>query len=171
MKFTARVWKFPDNINTDLMLPNYAHYLSPEEQTKVVFKANRPGWAELVQPGDIILGGRNFGTGSSRPAARSLRNLKLACLVAESINGLFLRNCVNFGFPALVCHGVDASFEEGDIAEVSFDDYTVRNQRTGTLLKADPLHESFKRVMEAGGLLPLLEAEGYLAPKAPSQHL
>lgn len=165
MKFIARVWKFPDNINTDLILPNYAHYLKLEEQVRVVFSANRPGWVDLVQPGDILVGGRNFGMGSSRPAARSLRNLKLGCLIAESINGLFFRNSVNFGFPALVCRGVDAAFEEGDIAEVSFDDYTVRNQRTGTVLKAEPLPDSLKRVMQAGGLLPLLEVEGYLAPK------
>jgi 3-isopropylmalate/(R)-2-methylmalate dehydratase small subunit len=169
MKFTARVWKFPDNINTDLILPNRAFYLTPEEQAKFVFSANRPGWSDLVEPGDILIGGRNFGMGSSRPAARSLRNLKLACLVAESINGLFLRNTVNFGFPALECRGVAAAFEEGDIAEVSFDDYTVRNRRTGNVLKAEPLPESLKRLMAAGGLFPLLEAEGYVAPKAASK--
>ena len=76
MKFTARVWKFPDNINTDLILPNRAFYLTPEEQVKFVFSANRPGWVDLVQPGDILIGGKNFGMGSSRPAARSLRNLE-----------------------------------------------------------------------------------------------
>jgi 3-isopropylmalate/(R)-2-methylmalate dehydratase small subunit len=61
MKFTARVWKFPDNINTDLILPNRAFYLTPEEQVKFVFSANRPGWVDRVQPGDILIGGRNFG--------------------------------------------------------------------------------------------------------------
>ena len=165
MKFSARVWKFPDNINTDLILPNPAFYLTPEEQAKFVFRANRPGWAALVQPGDILISGRNFGMGSSRPAARSLRNLKLGCLVAESINGLFQRNSVNFGFPALECRGVAAAFEEGDIAEVSFDDYTVSNQRTGTMLKAEPLPEVLVRLIRAGGLMPLLESEGYLIPK------
>lgn len=165
MKFTARTWKFPDNINTDLILPSRAHYATPEEQALEVFQANRPGWAQTVLPGDILIGGRNFGVGSSRPASRSLRFLKLGCLVAESLNGLFLRNCVNFGFPALVCPGVHAAFEEGDVAEVSFDDYSVRNQRTGATLTADPLPESLKRVMAAGGLFPLLEGEGYLAPK------
>ena len=92
MKYTARVWKFGDNINTDLILPILAFYLTPQEQTRFVFKANRPGWVDLVQPGDIIVGGDNFGMGSSRPAARSLRNLGMGCLVANSINGLFFRN-------------------------------------------------------------------------------
>src|SRR5258705_10293274 len=163
MKFSARVWKFPDNINTDLILPNRAFYLTPEEQVKFVFSANRPGWVDRVQPGDILIGGRNFGMGSSRPAASSLRMLKLGCLVAESMNGLFFRNSVNFGFPALECRGIEAAFEEGDIAEVSFDDYTVRTQRSGAALTAEPLPETLKRLMQAGGLVLFLEAEGHLA--------
>jgi len=92
MKFRARVWKFGDNINTDLILPIQAFYLTPQEQTRFVFHANRPGWVDQVQPGDIIVGGKNFGMGSSRPAARSLKNLGLGCLIAHSINGLFFRN-------------------------------------------------------------------------------
>ena len=167
MKFAARSWMFPDNINTDLILPNRAFYLTAEEQAKYVFSANRPGWVDQVQPGDILIGGKNFGMGSSRPAARSLRLLKLGCLVAESINGLFFRNSVNFGFPALECPGVAAAFEEGDVAEVSFEDYTVRNTRTGAVLKASPLPESLKKLMQGGGLYQLLEGEGYLAPRAP----
>jgi hypothetical protein len=92
------------------------------------------------------------------------RTLKLGCLVAEPINGLFLCHSVNFGFPALECRGIEAAFEEGDVADVSFAEYTVRNQRTGAALKAEPLSEAMKRLMEAGGLFPLLESEGYLAP-------
>jgi len=167
MRFAGRSWKFPDNINTDLILPNRAFYLTAEEQARFVFSANRPGWVDEVKPGDILIGGKNFGMGSSRPAARSLRNLRLACLVAESINGLFLRNSVNFGFPALECPGVSAAFEEGDVAEVSFEDYTVRNARTGAVLNAAPLPESLKKLMQGGGLYQLLEAEGYLAPRPP----
>ena len=169
MKFTAKVWKFPDNINTDLILPNVAFYLAHQEQLKYIFRANRPGWVDLVQPGDILIGGKNFGMGSSRPAARSLRNLKLGCLVAESINGLFFRNSVNFGFPAIECPGIEAAFSEGDVAEVSFEDYTVRNQRTGATLNAAPLPEALRKLMQAGGLFQLLETEGYVAPKAAAK--
>src|SRR5688572_2826934 len=136
MKFKARVWKFGDNINTDLILPNVAFYLTQQEQLKYVFHANRPGWVDLVQPGDILIGGKNFGMGSSRPAARNLKNLGLACLVAEGINGLFYRNCVNFAFPATECSGVSAMLDEGDIAEVDFDSGTVTNTTTGQSLPA-----------------------------------
>lgn len=168
MQYRARVWKFPDNINTDLILPNRAFYLTPEEQVKFVFSANRPGWVDGVAKGDILVAGRNFGMGSSRPAARSLRNLGIACLLAESINGLFFRNCVNFGFPALECPGIEAAFEEGQVAEVAFDDARVRNATTGATLEARPVPEALRRLMQAGGLFPLLEAEGYVAPRAAS---
>jgi 3-isopropylmalate/(R)-2-methylmalate dehydratase small subunit len=166
MKFSARTWKCTDNINTDLILPNRAFYLTPQEQVKFVFSANRPGWSDLVQKGDILIGGRNFGMGSSRPAARSLRNLGLACLVAESINGLFFRNCVNFAFPAMECPGVAAAFEEGDIAEVSFDDASVLNTRTGVRLSGRAIPAELQAVVAAGGLFPLLEREGYIASRA-----
>jgi 3-isopropylmalate/(R)-2-methylmalate dehydratase small subunit len=167
MKFTARVWKFGDNINTDLILPIQAFYLTPAEQARFVFHANRPGWVDQVQPGDILVGGRNFGMGSSRPAARSLKNLKLGCLVAESINGLFFRNCVNFAFPAMECRGVFDAFAEEDIAEVDFDACSVRNNTAGRALPAIGLPPKLLALLKAGGIYPLLEQEGLIAPRSP----
>ena len=140
---------------------------APEaEQARAVFSANRPGWIDQIAPGDIIIGGRNFGTGSSRPAARSLRNIGLGCLVAESINGLFFRNAVSFGFLALECPGVHAAFEEGQTAEVSLADWSVRNRDTGAVLHATPIPERLLSLMTSGGIYPLLEAEGLIAPKS-----
>jgi 3-isopropylmalate/(R)-2-methylmalate dehydratase small subunit len=166
MKFKARVWKFGDNINTDLILPVQAFYLPAEEQPKYVFQANRPGWVKEVKPGDIIVGGKNFGMGSSRPAARSLKNLGLACLVAPSINGLFFRNCVNFAFPAMECPGVDAAFQEGETAEVDFDASVVRNITCGVTLQGRPIPPQLMELVKAGGIYPLLEKEGLIAPRA-----
>ncbi len=165
MRFQARVWKVGDNINTDLILPNRAFYLTVEEQPAYVFSANRPGWSSQVQKGDILIGGRNFGMGSSRPAARSLKNLGLSCLIAPSINGLFFRNAVNFAFPALECPGVDEAFEEGDVAEVEFEAGRVRNVTRGTELQARPLPPQLLALVTAGGIYPLLEKEGLIAPK------
>ncbi len=164
MKFTARVWKFPDNINTDLILPSASFYLTPEEQVRFVFQANRPGWVDQVQKGDILIGGKNFGMGSSRPAARSLRNLGLGCLVAESINGLFFRKAVNFAFPAMACPGVDRAFAEGDVAEIDFDSGAVKNLNRGTTLQAATLPKKLLDLLDAGGVYPLLEREGIITP-------
>src|SRR4051812_31142009 len=152
------MWKFGDNINTDLILPNVAFYLTPQEQIKYVFRANRPGWVDLVQSGDILIGGKNFGIGSSRPAARNLKNLGLACLVAESINGLFYRNCVNFAFPATECAGVHTLFDEGDVAEVDFENGVVTNTTRGKSLPARKIPPPLLRIVEAGGIFQLLES-------------
>jgi 3-isopropylmalate/(R)-2-methylmalate dehydratase small subunit len=165
---TGRVWKFGDDINTDLMLPGPLLMASEEEQRRAVFSANRPGWVDAVRPGDIIIGGRNFGTGSSRPAARSLRNLGLGALVAESINGLFFRNAVSFGFLALECSGIGAAFDEGQTAEIAIDAWTVRNRDTGAVLPLSPIPEQLLSLMTSGGIYPLLEKQGLIAPKAAS---
>jgi 3-isopropylmalate/(R)-2-methylmalate dehydratase small subunit len=165
---TGRVWKFGDNINTDLMLPGDVHHATEAEQAAAVFRANRPDWIKEMQRGDIIIGGRNYGTGSSRPAARSLRNIGISCLIAESINSLFFRNCVNFGLVALECPGISSAFEELQIAEVSLADFTIKNRATGVVLKAQPVPAHLLEMMQNGGLYPLLEKQGYIAPKAKS---
>jgi 3-isopropylmalate/(R)-2-methylmalate dehydratase small subunit len=159
----GRVWKFGDNINTDLMLPGSLAYASEEIQKKAVFSANRPGWVDLVQAGDILLCGQNFGIGSSRPAARSLRNLGLGCVMADSINGLFFRNAVNYGFLAVECPGVSALFEEGQTAEVSLDDWVIRNRDTGSQLQATPVPEVLLSIVFRGGVFPLLEEQGFVS--------
>ena len=164
MKFKARTWKFGDNINTDLILPNVAFYLTPQEQLKYIFRANRPGWVDLVRSGDILIGGKNFGMGSSRPAARNLKNLGLACLVAEGINGLFYRNCVNFAFPAMECPGIGALLEEGDTAEVDFESGMVTNMRTGEARTGKTIPPPLLKIVAAGGIFSLLEKEGAIAP-------
>lgn len=166
MKFSAKVWKVGDNINTDLILPITAYYMTPQEQARMVFHANRPGWVDQVQTGDILIGGRNFGMGSSRPAARSLKNAGLSCLVAHSINGLFYRNCINFAFPAIECPGIDEAFEEGEMAEVDFEAAVVRNATRGTTLTGRKTPPRLLELLKAGGIYPLLENEGLIAPKA-----
>lgn len=162
----GKVWKFGDNINTDLMLPGNVHSGTEAEQMRAVFAANRPGWVDEMRPGDFIVGGHNYGMGSSRPAARSLRNIGVACLLADSINGLFFRNSVNFGLLALECPGVSAAFEEGQTAEVSLDTMSVRNRETGRVLTALPVPPNLLELMLGGGIYPVLERRGLIAPKA-----
>lgn len=162
-RFRGKVWMFGDDINTDYMMPSFTpEGLSMHERTKYCMQAVRPGWAEQVKPGDIIMGGRNFGCGSNRPAANILRLLGLGCLVADSINSLMLRNCVNFAFPALPCPGVSEIFREGDIADVNIETGIVKNVTTGKVLKTNPLPKELLDILEAGGLVPLLEKQGYI---------
>ena len=168
---SGKAWKFGDDINTDLMLPGSLLFATEEEQKRAVFSANRPGWVDQVRAGDIIVGGLNYGMGSSRPAARSLRNLGVAALLAESINGLFFRNAVNFGLLALECPGVHSAFEEGQTAEVSLEDFTVRNRDTGALLKAQRIPSMLLELMTQGGLYPHLERQGLIEPRTAAVEL
>ena len=161
----GRVWKFGDNINTDLMLPGPYLVKSAEEQAKAVFISNRPEFLRDMHQGDVIIGGFNYGMGSSRPAARSLRNCGVGFLLAETINGLFFRNAVNHGFRAFECPGVSQAFEEGDTAELSIEDWTATNHRSGLTLAVTPVPKILLDMMLGGGILPVLEAQGLIAPR------
>lgn len=158
----GRVWSFGDNMDTELMLPGPFLQAGEAEQARAVFSANRPGWTELVQPGDILVAGRNFGMGSSRAAARSLRNLRLACAIAESINGLFLRNAVAFGFLALECPGIRGLVAEGQVAEVSLEAWSVRNRDSGASLPILPLPPGLLELMRGKGIYAMLAEQGYI---------
>ncbi|MCL1828390.1 MAG: 3-isopropylmalate dehydratase small subunit [Oscillospiraceae bacterium] len=162
MKIKGKVWKFGDEINTDLIFPHSAFRASPDEQCKLCMSDNRPGWAALVEPGDILIAGANFGTGSSRPGAAVLKRLGLAGMVAESCNGLFYRNCIGYGFAALSVPGVAGMFEEGDIAEVDYSEGAVKNLRTGETRRGNKLSGEMTEIIEAGGIEAVLTAKGYI---------
>jgi 3-isopropylmalate/(R)-2-methylmalate dehydratase small subunit len=162
----GKVWKFGDNINTDLMLPGPYLFRTEAEQATAVFMNNRPEFLRDMRHGDVIVGGFNFGMGSSRPAARSLRNCGVGFLLAEAINGLFFRNCVNYGFRAFECPGVTTAFAEGDRAELSVEDWTATNTRTGQTLAVKPVPKMLLDMMLSGGVLPMLEARGLIARQA-----
>jgi len=166
----GRVWKFGENINTDLMLPAFLHAkgtsMTPQEKARYCMFSNRPDWASQVKPGDILIAGKNFGCGSSRPAAGQLQNLGISIVVAESIARIFFRNAINLGFPCLICPGVSLLFSEGEIAEVHFNSGRVTNLSTGKWLQGDQLAEDSPplQILRAGGILPLLEKE-YFKPE------
>ena len=163
----GRVWLFGDHVNTDLIFPNRAFRLPEPEQHRQVFSANRPGWVDKVRPGDLIVAGENFGMGSGRPVGRLLRECGIGGLVAESVNGLCLRNCITFDFPALACPGATKMFREGDEARVDFVAGEVSNLRSGETVRVPGLPPLFLDVIAAGGVVPMLIREGYIEPNTP----
>jgi 3-isopropylmalate/(R)-2-methylmalate dehydratase small subunit len=162
MKIKGKIWKFGDDINTDLIFPHTAFRVSPEEQARLVFSDNRPGWSELAAPGDIIVAGKNFGTGSSRPGAALLKRLGLGGMISDSMNGLFFRNCIGYGFPALQCEGVSDIFAEGDVAEFDLLTGDINNLTTGASICGAPVSKSMVETLEAGGIFELLTEKGYI---------
>ena len=160
MILRGKAWVFGDDINTDLLYPASCFRLPPAERPWKTMSANRPGWSREVRPGDLLVAGSNFGTGSSRPAADNLEALGVAGVVADSINGLFFRTAVNSGLPVLEAEGVHALVREGAGVEVDLDTGVVRCDDRE--LHARPLPPFLARILADGGLLPRLRKEGYI---------
>jgi 3-isopropylmalate/(R)-2-methylmalate dehydratase small subunit len=162
---TGRVWKFGDDINTDLIIPGFAILLPREEQPQHCFSANRPGWVDEVQEGDVLVAGLNFGVGSGRAIGDVFVQLGITCVVAESFNGLGLRNCINAGLPTLPCPGLLDAFNEGDVAEVDWTSGAVRNVTQRRALQGQPLPPALQDIVTAGGVEAMLRADGYLSSR------
>ena len=162
----GRVWKFGDDINTDLIIPGFAILMPPDEQPRHCFSANRPGWVDQVREGDVLLAGRNFGVGSARAIGDVFVNLGISAVVAESFNGLGLRNCINVGLPSLPCPGILDAFEEGDIAEVDCVTGMVRNHTQDRTVQGRPLPPALQDIVDAGGVEAMLRAAGHLTSPA-----
>ncbi len=165
MIFEGKVWKFGDSINTDLMMPGTEVLarpgLSDVEVARYCMSANRPGWASQVGKGDIIIAGRNWGCGSSRPAARLFKTLGISIIVADSMSRLFFRNAVNIGMPVLICEGVSEAFDEGDLAKVNLATGEVTNLTKGITLKGEalPADSPPAQILKAGGLDAFMQQE------------
>ena len=158
----GRVWIFGDDINTDLIFPSRAFRLPHQEQHREVFSANRPGWVDVVEDGDIIVAGDNFAMGSGRPVGLLLAACGIRGVVAHAVNGLGLRNCVNFGVPALSAPNVAALFEEGERARIDFTAGLVENLDRGTSMETKGLPPLFQELVENGGAIPMLVREGWI---------
>ena len=155
----GKVWRFGDNISTDFLMPGFTRGETPQEKATFCMRANRPEFAREVRPGDVIVAGRNFGCGSSRPAARNLITLGVSCVIAESFGRIFFRNSVNLGFPVLYCKGVCDAFEESNVLQVDLLTGEVKNLTSGKALQAEPLPEIAVRILSAGGVVALLKKE------------
>lgn len=160
--FGGRVWVFGDNLNTDAMYPAFAMKMDPSEAAKHIFYDVRPGWTDQVSPGDIVVAGRNFGLGSSRPVAALFVELGVAGLVAEEFNSLFFRNAVNAGLPAMTLPHATTAFHEGDTGTFDLTAGTWRNDTTGASGTVPELPGLILDIIESGGVLPRLARQGYL---------
>lgn len=162
MKFTGKVWVFGDDLNTDAMYPAFAMKMDPREAAKHIFYEVRPGWTDQVSAGDIVLAGKNFGLGSSRPVAALFTELGVAGLVAEEFNSLFFRNAVNAGLPAMTIPDATNLFSEGDTGTFDISTGEWRNETTGASGSVPRLPDLILEIIESGGVLPRLAAQGYL---------
>jgi 3-isopropylmalate/(R)-2-methylmalate dehydratase small subunit len=162
LRFCGPVWILGDEVNTDDMYPGFAMKLPLPEAARHMFNASRPGWPEQVSPGDIVIGGLRFGLGSSRPVALLFKELGIGAVVAEEFSSLFLRNCINYGFPVLTAPSVRSMFEEGQTAVVDLDVGLVRNSDTGEEIKVPRYPDFILTILRSGGVIPSLQRQGLL---------
>jgi 3-isopropylmalate/(R)-2-methylmalate dehydratase small subunit len=153
---------FGDDLNTDAMYPGYAMKMEPAEAAKHIFYEIRPGWTDEVAVGDIVLAGKNFGVGSSRPVASLFIELGVAGLVAEEFNSLFFRNAVNAGLPAMTVPDATHIFSDCDNGTFDLADGSWRNDTTGDGGTVPKLPELILDIITSGGVLPRLAAQGYV---------
>ncbi|HJT60874.1 MAG TPA: 3-isopropylmalate dehydratase small subunit [Burkholderiales bacterium] len=152
-----RAWVLGDNVDTDVITPGKYMKLGIEEIAQHCLEPVLPEFSKQVKPGDIVVAGRNFGAGSSREQAPgALKHLGVAALVAESFAGLFYRNSLNLGLPALVCAQAK-QIRDGDSIEVDFDHAVLVNQATGQTYAFEPIPPHLLEMVRDGGLIPHLE--------------
>ncbi len=156
----GRVWKFGDSVDTDSINPFYK-YPTMEELKQHTLESFRPEFPKEVKPGDLIVGGRNFGCGSHRPAT-VLREVGVAAIVVESASRLFLRNTIALPMPIYVAPGIAGIVQDGETLEIDYQAGRVRNVATGRTIPIPRFPPMIEQIYECGGL-PQLARQRYLA--------
>jgi 3-isopropylmalate/(R)-2-methylmalate dehydratase small subunit len=151
----GRVWKYGDNVNTDVIFPGKYTYTvnEPSEMAQYALEDLDPRFAKEVKPGDIIVAGKNWGCGSSREqAAICLKESGLGAIIAKSFARIHYRNCLNSALPALTCLEAVDSIKDGEIIEI---DMEKGELHCGAgVFSFPPIPKVVWEIFEAGGLIP-----------------
>ncbi|MFC1940508.1 3-isopropylmalate dehydratase [Chloroflexota bacterium] len=162
----GKVWKFGDNISTTDITPGEMVMGKSYTPKDIVFAAIRPEWKDKVAPGDCIVAGENFGFGSHRASANDvMKDLKIGCVVANSVARIYYRTAIAIGFPAFPCPGVSEIFNEGDELELDVHNGLVRNVTTGQSIQGKPYPPQLLEILEGGGMMPVLVERARKAKK------
>ena len=157
----AKLWRFEETIDTDILAPGFYMKAPLSELAEHCLEAIRPDFASSVQPGDVLMAGENMGVGSSREqAAEVLKHLGVAAVIAHSFAGIFYRNAINLGLPALILpKSANLPAELVDGANISFnlDDARLTLTDFDIVLACEPIPPFLKAMVDDGGLVPHLE--------------
>ena len=156
MKLTGKVWKYGDNIDTDAIIPaRYLNMSTPEELAQHCMEDIDTTYANGVQMGDIIVGGLNFGCGSSREhAPLAIKGSGASCVIAKSFARIFYRNSINIGLPIIACPDAVTDTQPGDELSIDLKAGLITNTRSGRVYKTSPFPGFIMEIIEAGGLVP-----------------
>ena len=157
-----KIYRYGDNVDTDVIIP--ARYLNAPDEESLASHCMEDidaSFASTVEAGDIVVGGSNFGCGSSREhAPLAIKACGVKCVVAKSFARIFYRNAINIGFPILECPEAVDGIAAGDRVSVDFQSGAIVNETTGKTFQAAPFPEFVNRIIDNGGLLKSLKARG-----------
>jgi len=155
----GKAWKFGENLNTDEIIPGrYNITIDALELAKNVFCEIKPDYAKNVKAGDVVVGGQNFGCGSSREHAPiAIKGSQAICVIAPSFARIFFRNAINIGLPILECPEASADIDEGDEVEVELANGRIINRTKDHTYQAKPLPVFVIKIAEAGGIVNFLK--------------
>ena len=156
MKIEGRTWTYGDHVDTDVIIPaRYLNVSTAEELATHCMEDLDPGFAEAVQPGDVIVAGENFGCGSSREhAPLAIKGAGVSCVVARSFARIFYRNAINVGLPILESPAAAEDAESGHQLDIDLEMGRIRNLTTGAVYQAEPYPPFMMDIISAGGLVP-----------------
>ena len=158
MKTQGHVFKYPDNVDTDVIIPaRYLNTPNAQDLAKHCMEDIDTTFVSKVQPGDIMVAGWNFGCGSSREhAPLAIKTSGVSCVIAASFARIFYRNAINIGMPILECEQAAEEIQAGDTVSIDFDTGVISDLTTGKTYQAEPFPEFIQNIIRKGGLLASL---------------
>ena len=161
MRAKGHVFKYGDNVDTDVIIPaRYLNSFDAEELASHAMADIDPDFVKKVQPGDLIVANKNFGCGSSREhAPLCLKTAGVSCIIAETFARIFFRNAINIGLPIIECPEAAKSIEAGDEVEVDFDTGVITNKTKGEIYHGQSFPEFMQKIISAGGLINYINGQ------------
>lgn len=159
MKTQGKVFKYPDNVDTDVIIPaRYLNTSDAKELSKHCMEDIDTTFVEKVEAGDVIVAGLNFGCGSSREhAPLVIKTCGVGCVIAKSFARIFYRNAINIGLPILECEAAAEEIAANNKVSIDFDTGIITNITTGKTYQAQPFPEFIQNIIKSGGLLASLK--------------
>ena len=159
MNTKGTVFKYPDNVDTDVIIPaRYLNTADAKELAKHCMEDIDADYVNRVKPGDVMVAGWNFGCGSSREhAPLVIKTCGTGCVIAKSFARIFYRNAINIGLPILECKAAAEEIQAGDTVSVDFDTGVITDHTTGRTYQAEPFPEFIQNIIKKGGLLASLK--------------
>ena len=161
MNAKGHVFKYPDNVDTDVIIP--ARYLNTQDAKELASHCMEDidkSFVAKVQPGDVMVGGWNFGCGSSREhAPLCIKTSGISVVIAKSFARIFYRNSINIGLPILECEAAADAIAAGDLVSVDFDTGVITDETTGATFQAEPFPPFIQEIIAAGGLMNSIKAK------------